>query len=213
MLATKFVNTHPFIVMNREVNQLKRILLITGRPGIGKTSVLLRAIEELRAKGVDIGGMLSREIREQGVRVGFEIVDFCSGQKGWLAHASQPVGPKIGKYRVNLNDLNHVGAVSIRNAAKNNQIIVVDEVGPMELFSQAFREAVAEAANSGKPLLGTIHFKAHDSLINLIKNRDDTEIIEVTFENRGRLHSVLVDKVVESLKKITPTSNSQREST
>lgn len=199
--------------MNREVNQLKRILFITGRPGIGKTSVLLRAIEELRAKGVDIGGMLSREIREQGVRVGFEIVDFCSGQKGWLAHVSQPVGPKIGKYRVNLNDLNHVGAVSIRNAAKNNQIIVVDEVGPMELCSQAFREAVVEAANSGKPLLGTIHFKAHDSLINLIKNRDDAEIIEVTFENRGRLHSVLVDKVVESLKKITPTSNSQREST
>lgn len=192
---------------------LKRLLFVTGRPGIGKTSVLLRAVEELKTKGYRIGGMLSREVREKGVRVGFEIVDFRSGQKGWLAHVNQPVGPKVSKYRVNSNDLDIVGAGSIRDATKNAQIILVDEIGPMELFSQAFRKAVFEAMNSGKPLLGTIHFKARDPLINLIRSREDTKIVEVTHENRAYLHNVLVDKVMQSLKETAPTSNSQSDAT
>jgi len=183
----------------KRVNMLKRLLFITGRPGIGKTSVLLRAVKELESKGYRIGGMLSREVREKGVRIGFEIVDFHSGRKGWLAHVHQPVGPKVGKYRVNLKDLNLIGAGSIRDAVKNAQIVIIDEIGPMELFSQAFREAVIEALKSGKPLLGTIHFKARDPLINMIRNRGDAEIIEVTLENRAHLHNVLIEKIAKAL--------------
>lgn len=178
---------------------MKRLLFVTGRPGIGKTSVLLRAVKGLKSKGYRIGGMLSREVREKGVRIGFEIVDFHSGRKGWLAHVRQPVGPKVGKYRVNLNDLNLIGAGSIRDAAKNAQIIIIDEIGPMELFSQAFREAVIEAMKSGKPLLGTIHFKARDPLINMIRNMEDAEIIEVTYENRASLHNVLIEKITAAM--------------
>jgi len=190
---------------------LRHLFFVTGRPGIGKTSVLLRAAEELKSKGYKVGGMLSREVREKGVRVGFEIIDFHSGRRGWLAHVNQPVGPKVGKYRVNLNDLEIIGADSIRDAAKNAQIVIVDEIGPMELFSQAFREAVVEAMNSGKPLLGTIHFRVHDPLINMIKNRDDAEIIKVTYENRAHLHNILIDKIMQSLKATSHTS-SQSES-
>jgi nucleoside-triphosphatase len=181
-------------------------LFVTGRPGIGKTSVLLRAVEGLKSKGYKIGGMVSREVREKGVRIGFEIIDFYSGRKGWLAHVDQPDGPKVSKYRVNLNDLNVIGAGSIRDAAKNAEIIVIDEIGPMELFSQAFREAVVEAMNSGKPLLGTIHFKARAPLINYIRNRDDAEIMEVTYENRTYLHNILIEKVVQSLKETSHNS-------
>jgi nucleoside-triphosphatase len=181
-------------------------LFVTGRPGIGKTSVLLRAVEGLKSKGYKIGGMVSREVREKGVRIGFEIIDFYSGRKGWLAHVDQPDGPKVSKYRVNLNDLNVIGAGSIRDAAKNAEIIVIDEIGPMELFSQAFREAVVEAMNSGKPLLGTIHFKARAPLINYIRNRDDVEIMEVTYENRTYLHNILIEKVVQSLKETSHNS-------
>ena len=187
---------------------MQRLLFVTGRPGIGKTSVLLRAVEELKTKGYKVGGMLSREVREKGVRIGFEIIDFYSGQKGWLAHVNQPVGPKVGKYRVNLSDLDIIGAGSIRDATKNAQIIIIDEIGPMELFSRAFREAVVEAMNSGKPLLGTIHFKARDPLVNSIKNLDDAEIIEVTMENRAHLHSILIGKVMQSLKETSHSSSS-----
>jgi nucleoside-triphosphatase len=183
--------------MKEKVSMLKRLLFVTGRPGIGKTSVLLRVVEELKAKGYKIGGMLSREVRDKGVRVGFEIIDFSSGRKGWLAHVDQPVGPKVSKYRVNLNDLNLIGAGSIRKAAEEAQIVIIDEIGPMELFSQAFKEAVRKAINSDKPLLGTIHFKARDPLINLIRNREDAEIIEVTYENRARLHEILIEKITK----------------
>jgi len=181
---------------------LKHLLFVTGRPGIGKTSVLLHTVEELKMKGYMIGGMLSREVREKGVRIGFEIIDFYSERRGWLAHVNQPVGPKVSKYRVNLDDLNVVGAGSIRDAAKNAQIIIIDEIGPMELFSQAFREAVVGAMNSGKPLLGTIHFRAHDPIINSIRNRDDAQIIEVTYENRTskQLFNKIMDTMIQSVK-------------
>lgn len=191
---------------------MRRLFFITGHPGIGKTSVLLRAVEGLKSKGYNIGGMLSREIREKGVRVGFEIIDFHSGRRGWLAHVDQPVGPRVGKYRVNLNDLDVIGAGSIRKAAENAQIILVDEIGPMELFSRSFREAVVEAVESRRPLLGTLHSGARDPLINLIRNREDSEIIEVTRQNRTYVHNTLIHKVMQSLKESSHINDSQSES-
>jgi len=180
---------------------LKRLIFITGRSGVGKTSVLLRAVDALRVKGYKVGGMISREVRERGVRVGFEIVDFHTGRRGWLAHVTQPTGPRVSKYRVNLSDLDVIGASSILNAARDADIIVVDEIGPMELFSPEFKKAVDQAIRSSKPVVGTIHFRARDPLINTIKAREDAEILEVTYENREDLHNVIIDKVVQSLEK------------
>jgi nucleoside-triphosphatase len=187
----------------KTVNVLKRFFFLTGRPGVGKTSVLIRAVEELKRKGYRVSGMLSREVRERGVRVGFEIIDFPSGRRGWLAHVNQPTGPKVGKYKVNLKDLDFVGVDSIRNATQNAQIVIIDEIGPMELFSKAFKEAVIEAMKTGKPILGTIHFRARDPLINFIRNRDATEILEVTHENRAFLHNRLVEKIISALSSLS----------
>jgi len=184
------------------VYALKRLVFVTGRPGVGKTSVLLRAVNNLKNREYTVGGMISREVREGGVRVGFEIMDFSTGQRGWLAHVNQPTGPQVSKYRVNLTDLNAIGVNSILNAVKNADIIIVDEIGPMELFSQAFREAVAQAIESSKPMLGTIHLKARDPLIDAIKKREDAEILEITYENRGQLHNLIIDKVVQFLQKL-----------
>ena len=180
---------------------MKRLVFVTGRPGVGKTSVLLRAVDALRAKGYKVGGMISREVRERGVRVGFEIVDFHTGRRGWLAHVTQPTGPQDSKYRVKLSDLDVIGTSSILNAARDADIIVVDEIGPMELFSPEFKKAVDQAIRSSKPVVGTIHFRARDPLINAIKAREDAEILEVTYENREDLHNVIIHKVVQSLEK------------
>ena len=80
-------------------------MLLTGSPGVGKTSVLLRIVESLKAKGYSVGGMVSREVRVGRDRVGFEILDLNTGRKGWLAHVAQKQGPQVGRYRVNLEDL------------------------------------------------------------------------------------------------------------
>jgi len=185
---------------------LKRFIFVTGQPGIGKTSVLLKAANELRKKGYKIGGMISSEARERGVRVGFEILDVNTGRKGWLAHMDQPTGCQVGKYRVNLNDLDAIGTNSILEAINDADVIVVDEIGPMELLSSAFREAIVNAMKKGKPLVGTIHHSAHDPLITAVKSDKNTEIIEVTQENRQQLHNVIIDRVLQSLQH---TSNSK----
>jgi len=160
-------------------------------------------VNGLKNRGYEIGGMISRDVREGGVRVGFEIMDFSTGQRGWLAHINQPTGPKISKYRVNLTDLDAIGVSSILDAVRNADVIIVDEIGPMELFSSAFRDAVVEAVESNKPVLGTIHFGLRNPLVNSIRKREDAEIFEVTYENRETLHNLIIDKVVQSLQKLS----------
>jgi nucleoside-triphosphatase len=177
----------------------KRIILLTGSPSIGKTTVLLRVVEDLKARGHKIGGMVSREVCSCGTRVGFEIMDVSDGLRGWLAHVSQKSGPQVGKYRVNLADLDNVGVRAIVNALGNSDILVIDEIGPMELFSENFREAVREVVESKKPAIAVVHWKARDIFIDQVKSREDAETYVVTIENRESLHEVAVKKAVESL--------------
>jgi nucleoside-triphosphatase len=154
----------------------------------------------LKKAGFKVGGMISREVREEEMRVGFEIVDLNTGQRGWLAHVKQPEGPQVGRYRVNLRDLETLGANSIRNAVAEAKIIVVDEIGPMELHSSAFKESVVQAVNSDKPLLGVIHHRTRDPLIDSIRVRSDAEIIEVTYGNRTSLHNLLIQRINQCIK-------------
>ncbi len=175
---------------------MKRLIFLTGPPRTGKTTLLLRAAEELKARGYRLGGMTSQEIRETDVRLGFEIREYASGRKGWLAHVRQPAGPRIGKYRVNLDDLKSIGVAAILNALKEADVVLIDEIGPMELLLEDFKEAVQNAVNSLKPVLGTIHYRAQHDLVRQIKARKDADIIEVTQENRARLTGLVVTKVV-----------------
>ena len=179
---------------------MKCLFFITGPPGVGKTTILLKAIEDLEKIGVKIGGMLSREVREKGTRIGFEIVDYKTQRQGWLAHVRQRNGPQVGKYRVNLEDLDAVGTEAIRNAVATEQIVAIDEVGPMELHSTAFKRAVVQALDSGKPVIGVIHQRARDSLVDSIRKRDDAQIIQVTYANRDQIHSFLVEKVKQLIR-------------
>ncbi len=181
---------------------MKRLIFVTGPPGIGKTSITLRVVETLSRRGYVIGGMITREVRESGVRVGFEIVDLYTQQRGLLAHVNQPAGPRISRYRVNLNALKEIGYASILNALSEADVVVVDEIGPMELFSLNFKKAVFKAVSSKKPMLGTLHRRTRDPIITTIKGRRDAEILKVTYENRESLHNTIINKVIQYLQKL-----------
>lgn len=183
------------------MRRLKRVFFLTGRPGVGKTTVLLRIIEKLRGRGLKVGGLISREVREDGFRVGFKIIDVDSGKEGWLAHVRQPVGPKVGKYRVCIRDLESIGVDAILRAVREADIAVIDEVGPMELFSQPFKKAVVEALNSKKTVLGTIHYRVKTPFVAEIKRREDVKIIEVTQRNREELPENIYHEILKTLKK------------
>jgi len=178
----------------------KRIFLLIGAPGIGKTTVLFNAVEMLKAQGISVGGMISREVRETGVRVGFEILDLTNGKTGWLAHINQTTGPQVGKYHVKLADLNNVGAMAILEALKKCQVIVIDEVGPMELFSEIFKHAVKLSLDDSKPVLAVVHAKAKDPLITVTKEKADSEILNVTLNNRNKIAQELVERIIRLLK-------------
>jgi nucleoside-triphosphatase len=178
----------------------KRLTLITGAPGIGKTTVIMRVAEVLKAQGKLVGGMTSKEQRDGEVRKGFLIQDLSNGDQGWLASVNQPDGPRVGKYRVNLHDLENIGAKAIKEATKSADVIIIDEIGPMELRSLPFKKASQEALNSSKPVIATIHFKAADEFVTDIKNRSDAELIEVTFHNREGLHNLITEKITKTLK-------------
>lgn len=124
--------------------------------------------------------------------MGFEIQDLLTGESGILSHVDRQVGPRVGKYRVNLDGLESIGARSILTAVREAELIVVDEVGPMELTSEAFIDAVREAFRSENRVLGTIHFRARHSLIDEIRSNLEIEVIEVTESNKNALVEKLI---------------------
>ncbi len=170
--------------------------IITGPPRIGKTTVILSVAEKLKAKGYILGGMVSQEIREKGVRVGFDVHDYSSSRKAWLAHIRQPFGPRIGKYRVNLDNLNSIGTAAILKALEDANLVLIDEIGPMELLSEKFVEAVKHIVKSSKPLVSTIHYRANHSLMKQIKSNEDADVIDVTLRNRSHLPDLIANKVI-----------------
>lgn len=179
----------------RSATRERKVVFLTGRPGVGKSSVVGEVVRSLRRRGLTVGGMTTAELRRAGVRVGFEVRDLASGTVGVLAHVEQMDGPRVGKYRVNLRDLEAIGARSIVSSLAVADLIVIDEVGPMELHSSAFKEAVVEALRSEKPILGTIHRNARDQLVERIRSDPVVRVIEVTHETRGALPEKLVKEL------------------
>jgi len=172
-------------------------ILVTGRPGIGKTTLVLKVSEMLKERGVSVGGIITREVRRGGVRVGFEIIDVGSGRRGILAWAGRGSGPRVGKYTVNLSDLETVGVSSIINALEKCQVVVIDEIGPMELFSAKFRDAVWKAFTSEKTVLATIHIRADRyEFCRRLKRLPEVRIFELTLSNRDVLPMEIVKLIV-----------------
>ena len=87
---------------------------------MGKTSIILKVVNAIRSAGYEVGGMVSREVKKKGMRIGFELEDLKTGRKGWLAHKEICQGPRIGKYFVNMEDLDNIGVRAIQNSSMNS---------------------------------------------------------------------------------------------
>jgi nucleoside-triphosphatase len=140
---------------------------------------------------VDAGGVLARDKRIKDRRIGFELLDLGSGKSGMLADETG-TGPQLGKYRVRLDDLDGIGAKAIEDAT-NRDLIIVDEVGPMELTSRRFIAAVEKAIASNKPMLVVLHQWSMHPLARKI--RKNFRVITVTKENRDALASELIEEL------------------
>ena len=167
--------------------------LLTGHPGVGKTTIIKKLLEKLK---LPAGGFYTEEIREDNIRMGFAVVTL-SGFKGILAHRNFKSRYKVGNYRVGVYTLNRIGVKEIQMRLMEKKIIVIDEIGKMELISPQFQEVVEKALNADNPVLGTVTL-AHHPFAQKVKARDDVKIFEVTKENRDEVLKTLT----KELKKI-----------
>ncbi len=160
------------------------ILLITGRPGVGKTTLIRRIAEGL---GKRAGGFYTEEIRGPHGRFGFRLVTL-DGQAAVFAHVDW-IGRtpyQVGRYGVDVEALDRLGVAAIREAMTGKEVVLVDEIGKMELFSAAFREALEAVAASPRTLIATITRSPHP-WADAFKRRPGVELWELTPANREAL--------------------------
>ena len=162
-------------------------ILITGSPGVGKTTLVKRIVAELEP--LQATGFYTAEIRKKGVRQGFELCAL-DGDRQILAHVNVSSPWRVGKYRVDVPGfdrfLEHLDLLD-----SDADVIVIDEIGKMEAFSHLFQNIVNRLLSSDKKVLGTIALKG-TGFIQQIRQLPQVKLIEVTLSNRDRIVSEIL---------------------
>lgn len=155
-------------------------LLLTGTPGVGKTTVIRRVADGLA--GAKPGGFYTEEMRVAGGREGFRLVGFDGSQRV-LAHVRLPP-PRVSKYGVDVAALDAAAGALLDPAGA--EVFLVDEIGKMECLSGRFVEATRRLLDAGRVAVATIA-RQGGGFIAEVKRRPDVALREVTRANRDAL--------------------------
>lgn len=156
-------------------------LLITGPPRCGKTT-LIKKLRFNSALSQKLAGFITEEMREKGERIGFKIITLPEGKEGVLAQKDSPSLFHVGRYGVNLEDLEKIGCASLHTALSPGKIVVVDEIGKMELFSEKFKKILIKALDSPQRVLATI-MEQRNEFADKIKRRRDVKCLRLSQGN------------------------------
>ena len=170
-------------------------LALTGKPKSGKTTAVIKLVDCLKRNGIKVGGFYTVEVTKDDKRIGFDMVDTITGNCGILARSNKESKIKVGRYGIKVENLEKVGVSALRNGLKDCQVIVVDEVGPMELQSKMFKETVRQILSSNKSSIFTVHYKSEDDLVQEIKMK--SKLYEITPGNRKKTILDLFDQLVD----------------
>jgi nucleoside-triphosphatase len=167
----------------REASRRPPKLLLSGRPGCGKTTVIKRSLARIGAHRCV--GFYTQEVREGGRRIGFDVVTL-EGARGPLARIGLS-GPRVGRYGVDIASFERLSLRPLESARSSPKILVLDEIGKMELFSAKFVALLRRLFDDpSQPILGTVLAGRHP-LVEPLRRRPEVEIVEVTGESRERL--------------------------
>jgi len=169
---------------------IKKNILITGLPGVGKTTLIKKISEEL--KHLHPVGFYTTEIREEGMRKGFELISL-EGRKGILSHIDIKSPYRVGKYKVDIKSFEDF-LDQIKFFAPTIGLIIIDEIGKMECFSDKFKKILNDILDSEKWVIATIALKGSE-LIAEIKKREDIKLFEMTKSNRDSLFSEILKEI------------------
>jgi nucleoside-triphosphatase len=173
-----------------------RVILLTGRPGVGKTTLVNRVYEHYSKHGFKIEGLTTREVREGGARTGFMITDLSSGQEGWLAKKDLGTGPRVGSYIVVSDDLEKIGVAALERSINGPaDLVIVDEIGPMEMTSASFRNSISKVLIGRKTVIATVKFGSRYPEVENTRRRSLQW--EITKENRESIYRRTLRQVDE----------------
>jgi len=169
------------------VNLTKKNLLITGLPGVGKTTLIKKISEAL--KSLHPVGFYTAEIREEGERKGFELIGL-EGRRGLLSHKDIRSPYKVGQYNVDIKGFeDFIDSIFFFNPL--TRLMIIDEIGKMECLSDQFKRLLKEILDSEKWVITTIALKG-SGLIAEVKERNDVRLFEITKKNRDSLFSEIL---------------------
>jgi nucleoside-triphosphatase len=167
---------------------MKKNIFLTGSPSSGKTTVIKKIIGKIEYPA---NGFYTEEEKKDNKRIGF-FMKTLDGKQGYLAHQDIPSPYRIRRYGVSIDNIENIAVPSIK--PQKDAIIILDEIGKMECFSDLFKTAVVEALDAVNIVIGTIAFGG-DEFIQAVKQRDDIEITEVLLDNREDLPDLIVERI------------------
>lgn len=159
-----------------------RNVFLTGEPRVGKTTAVHEVVCRFRSqKEAKVQGVYSPEVRENGERVGFRIEPLEEGKDGEvMAHVEYDRRRSVGKYGVDESAVSSVAKSAIRT--EEADLVVVDEIAPMQIYSDVFVERVRELLDSRTRVVGVVQEGSETGFIQEVKDRG--VILRVTQSNR-----------------------------
>ena len=166
-----------------------RVLLLTGEPGVGKTTVLCRVHERLAATSST--GFLTEEVRVGGKRRGFRAVPFRGGPTTTIADVDRPGEPRVGRYGVDVEAIDRLVEETLE-VDDPAGLCIVDEIGKMECLSERFVDAMRRILHSERVVLATVALRA-PGFPDEVRGLPDVALWQVTGANRGTLPDRILD--------------------
>lgn len=171
-------------------------ILVGGPPKVGKTVAMQRLVALLAEQEVTVSGFLTHEVRERGRRVGFVVRDLA-GPEAVLAHQDFQTDVQVGRFGVDVPAFERVALPALHRAQGRSSVVIIDELGRMELASEAFVEAVHDVLATAMPVVATVHLHAHP-VTDALQMRADVQRVLVTQANRDELPQRLFEQVTRS---------------
>jgi nucleoside-triphosphatase len=171
-------------------------LLLDGPPKVGKTVVMRRLVELLREHRVVVGGFVTDEMNERDRRVGFVVRD-VAGPEAVLAHQDFQTGVRVGRFCVDVPAFERVALPALRRAQESGGVVIIDELGRMELASAPFVEAVDALLAGSLPVVATVHVYEHP-VTDVLMRRADVQRVTVTEANRDELPAQVFQQLMRS---------------